>query len=537
MPSKAELAKLGMFDRLLYRVSPDRLADRLKARHQCDLRLKMMGYAGGGAYKGARDSNKRNRRAWQRSYPVDEDTAVTVHGRQALRLECMDLFRNFEVVGAILRRIGNYVVPRGSFMPQVYTRDPKFNKLAKEFWWESFVPHCDARHRAGVTYNTLLQLKCINLFVSGDSGHVAKDNGLIMPVEAERIATPNMFKDRDNIIEGVQLRGIEEETAGYYVCARGRGGSVDPDKYVYVPQDFFRMTMKPDRIDQIRGIPRLANALAKLVDIDETDEYVLNKIKLDATEQWAILSNSPDVSNLGDRDVTPTGQDQKIERFEWGTVRRMGQGDKVEPFASRTPNAEYVPYLEFQIKLVAAAIGIPWEYLMMIFTEGSWTSHRQAKIEFKRFVHEEQDLLVLTDVRPDWYWRITKAVMDGDLPEPPADDNGVSEIGKVHFTRTKFELVDPGSETDAQINGWKLGTTPIEDMAYEQGDDPDEMMDGKDRDIQRAHDRAMAFNKRNPGANLTWRDYIDVGVPGEPSKEPALARKSGEAISPEDDTP
>lgn len=511
MTSKPTVVKL--YEQFLYHTAPRRLAKRIAARNACDVMRGMSGYTGGGAYEGARDSRMRNRRGYQRAYPTDEDSAVTKYGRAGLRLECQDLYRNYELVGAACERTADYVVPEDGLMPQARTSNTGWNKNAEAWWNSVFVPNCDARRRAGVTLQTLIWLKVPARFTDGDSGSILMDDGTIMPVEADRICTPSKFAKEKNILEGVKL-DANGATVGYYVCDRGSGGVVDPDKFEFIPADQFIFTMRPRRVDQIRGIPQLANCIAKLVDIDETDNYVLNKVKLDATKAWGIFSDSANVANIEDRDVTPTGQTQVVEQHSFGETHRLGRGDKMESLASRTPNQEYVPYLEFQIKLYAAAIGVPWEYIMMIFTEGSFTSHRQAKLEFKRFVYTWQKWLIKTDMRRLWYWRITKAVMDGDLDAPPVDDRGVSEIGKVVWTPTRFELLDPSQETDAQVTGWKLGKTSLESIAYEQGDDPDEMMDAHTRDIQRAIDRSNAFNKKNEGANTTWRDWIDVDMPG-----------------------
>ena len=273
--------KPSTWDKILYHLNPRRAAERLMDKMDFEMMSKG---AYGGSYKGVIDSRFRTWQAQARSTVGTEDHAVGARNRKMLRLECRDKWRNSEIGRAIVDRYAEYSIWKG-IVPQAKTSDEKWNQEAEAWWNQIYSKTCDYRQLPGVDMVKLQEQVVTNQFLDGDCGFILLANGQILPIEAERIATPDKWKQDKNVTEGIVTTpgGIYR---GVFVCDRKDKGAIDNTKAKFVPRENFIFVYDPSRFDQLRGIPRLAPALAKLTDYDETDESVMNKVKLDAMQQF-----------------------------------------------------------------------------------------------------------------------------------------------------------------------------------------------------------------------------------------------------------
>lgn len=113
-------------------------------------------------------------------------------------------------------------------------------------------------------------------------------------------------------------------------------------------------------------------------------------------------------------------------------------------------------------------------------------------------------------MRRIWNWRIAAAIKNGELSPAPLDANGVSEWYKVEWQYPDFSWVlDPNRESvNNQIN-YAMGTTTIADIVHKQGQEVEDVLARKAKEISLAHRLAQEENKLNKGETaLTWRDII-----------------------------
>ena len=483
-------------------------------------------------YDAADDSRFRNHYARSRSLPLDEDRHIGAHDRQSIRLECRDLWRNNEIVRAIVDRFPSYAVWTGIY-PQPQTSDPAINREYAQWWAEIYTPTADYRQINGVDLIENQRLAISHRLVDGGLGFVLLDNGQIQPIEADRIATPREFSADQDVVEGVR-RSSSGLVLGYYVCNRTAGGTVDTAKSRFIPRENFVYCYQPGRVDQLVGIPDLAPCVNKLRDYDETDQYVLNKVKADAMNLFTrkTAGGLPNSMPRGSYTKASTSGDvTRVEKGEWGQVFNLGANEEMNAFEGKTPSSQYVPYLKHQLQTIAAAVGVSYEIIMIIFTEGSFSSQRAAIIHNKHAFLAWHDWVVTRMMNRLYNWRIAKAINARELPPAPRDSRGVSEWWRKSWSIPYFDWVDPQKQVNADKERFNMGTDSLTAIINAQGRYRDEVFDEKTGDIMSAVDRAETINKAKPGAGVTWRDIIATSMPGQVTREqaaPAPAKEGDE---------
>jgi len=527
--------KLSALDKFLVEVAPGyafrRIADKSAIQ---EAQGSPMMYGPGTAYAGVIDTRRRTYQAWQRALVGTEEFALGEYDRDTLRLECRDLYRNNEIVRGAVNRFIEYAVWKG-IKPQAHTRDEAWNQRAENWWNDIYSKTCDHRQLAGVDLVTLQKMVISHRMIDGDCGFILLQNGQIQPVESALIATPQKFAADESITQGIRRTkgGI---LTGYFVCPRSQGGAVDKSRSQFVRKENMLFCFEPDRIDQVRGVSRLAPAVAKLRDYDETDENVLNKIKLDAMQQFVRKVRKILPNQRGRGAYTKTNSDgkdqQRVEKQDWGRVHNIGVDEEMEAFEGKTPSREYVDYMKHELQAIAACLDIPYEFLMLIFTEGSFSSQRAALIHSKHIFTEWHDWVIKVFLQPLWNWRIAKAIKEGDLPPAPVDKNGRSEWWRVEWSLPFFDWVDPDKQAKADEKRYDMGATSLSAITKSQGREVRGVLSEKAADIRQAIEQANAINEANAGANVSWRDFIftasaastqpaqaDVGIDDEDAEE------------------
>ena len=502
----------NLIDRAIAYLSPKAGAERMAYR---------AAYSG---YEAVNTGRERPNWGWNRAMVGEEDKAVTGYDRQTMLLQCQDLFRNNEIAHAVITRMADYVVHTG-IEPQAQTSSKDWNEEAESFFWE-WCKIADYRQRPGVTFFTLQWQVEVARMVAGESGFILMENGQLYPVEMERVATPTEFAKDPTVQSGIRYSG-SGIPVGYYLCPRKNGGPVNCAEYQFIPRENFIHVMYPWRFDQRRGIPELASVISKINDLKETDKYVLLKVKNDAKQFLKRFSNTAGgLLNMQPRNASKVadaaGGQQRLESHEWGQVWNLRAGENLESFDGRAPNQQFVPYMEFQVKLLAAALGVPWEFVLMVFTDGSFSAQRSALLHALHKVTGRHQQLCQAFNQRVWNWRIAKAMKAGDISIAPLDARGASEWHKVEWALPSMGWVDPEAAVTANIKAWTMGTKSLKQVALESGRDRDDVLRDKRGDIEAAMEQAKRVRESSPdAADITWRDFINPGTQFQPSPAPA----------------
>ena len=468
-----------------------------------------------GGYDGAVESRRRKKHAFRRSLPFDEDMVIGSGDRERLRLECLDLRRNNPIVAGVCERFADNIVGPQGIRPQVKTTDEAWNNQAEEFWkaWEKV-----SDYRGRSNFRDLQRLTIDSRLLAGECGFVLTKGGQLQPVEAGRIGTPNKYSADPRMVEGIRVTVGGRKTS-YHVLNRDQRGRADKTASTTVRAEDFIHCMRAMRFDQIRGVPELAPVLNTVSDFGRLQEEVLNRAVLDALHAWVVKSDqgAAKIGNLGPRGSQATLADsqQKYEYFDGGQTYYMKPGESVESLASTTPNSQFVPYSEQMLRMIGAALSIPYEFLVLDFKQGSFSASRAALMQTYRTFSMWQSWLVDTLLQRTWNWRIAKAIREGDLPPAPLDTRGVSQWYKVRWSLPDYGWIDPKAEATSNEKEFALGTASITSIAAKRGRDGEEVLREKANDIATAHRIADEINQLH-GTSIGWRDIIGVT-----SKSPA----------------
>jgi lambda family phage portal protein len=501
------------------------------------IRDRVMGALNGfraGGYDGARETTMRPSAVYRGVSPVDEDNQIGSWDRNRLRLECIDLRRNNAIVAGVCERFADNVVGPG-IIPQAKTTDPGWNVAAEEFWmqWSKV-----ADYRKRVSLRELQRLVVQQRLLSGESFLLLTDGGQLQPIEAERICTPNEFKSDPQVVDGVRMTR-EGIISGYYVAGRGQGGRVDTTAARYIRREDIIHPTRPIRFDQVRGVPELSPVINALRDFGMLTESTLQRAKMDARRGWAVYSEdgAAKIANLGPRDATSNATrnqtGQVYEKVEDGTTYYLRPGDQIQSLASNTPNSQYVPYNELLLRLIGAALSIPYEFLVLDFKQGSFSASKAALAQtYKTFLNWHVWTVEGMMTRL-WNWRIAKAIKDGQLSPAPTDARGVSQWYRVEWSQPDYTWLDPEGGIDTHTKAFNAGVSSVSAFARKQGRDGEDILREKATDIATAQRVAEETNKAS-GTNLTWRDLIMTMQPGQVSQSPAPAQAKNEKESPDE---
>jgi capsid protein len=269
------------------------------------------------------------------------------------------------------------------------------------------------------------------------------------------------------------------------------------------------------RFDMVRGIPELSPVINDLRYMHQLQKATLEKANMDAMNAWAVKRNGPSgPGNLGARGSSNGVDAVQFEKFETGRVHYLRPDESVESLASNTPGSQYLPFTQLSLRIIGSALCLPYEFMLLDFSQGSFSSSRAALLQTYRTFSGWQEWLTGCLLQRTWNWRIAKAIKAGELPPAPLDEKGVSQWYKVQWSYPEFGWVDPQSESTANQLDFNMGSTSLSAITRKKGRDAEDVLAEKAQDIATAIRITNEINKQT-GSNLTWRDLIATLMPGQ----------------------
>lgn len=466
-------------------------------------------------YDGATFTKKRKQKARITSRAQDEDRLVGGYDRQTLRLECLHLRRNNAIVAGVCERFADNVAGPDGVNPQCQTSDPDWNELAEQFWSE-WSKIADARGL--FSFREIQRLAIQSRLHSGEVGFVLLDNGQLQAVEPDRLATPFDQQNATNIIEGVELASSGRPSA-FYICDRDRYGYVDNKTAQRIDARDYVHVFRPIRFDQLRGVPDLSPVINVLGDQHDLNEAILLNARLNARRSAVITTDSgaQTMAALGPRNATARTSDSGQVHEAFGDeilTYYLNRNEDVKLLGTDTPGASYTDHNVYLLKLTASALSLPYEFLTLDFSQGSGANNRAALLQTHKVFNTWQSWLVDKFLQRIWNWRIAKAIKAGELPPAPIDERGFSEWYKVDWQGPEYGWTDPQKESAANLADFKMGSRSLSDITRKSGKDAEDVLRQKGRDLAAAVRIAAELNAEH-GTSLTWRDLIDVAMPGQ----------------------
>jgi capsid protein len=470
-------------DTIIEALSPAWAARRTIARH--DLAT-IKAWSSNGGYACGNASRQRKTAAYSRSFPATEE-GVAGYGLINAQLEAMDLYRNNPLARAIVevtRRYCGQSRPRAATAAHVDDKgraaaerwDAEATDYFDGYWWN----RADDQRRAGVTFGTLQDWYVTMQFLQGDLAYVWTGDGLVT-IEGQQIQTPAKLASDKTIRHGFRFDGNGRATHMYWVDYTD--GGFDSTTYHRATMDSVIFCPWYWRPASLRSVPRLHGVIDSLRDHDEIHDNVLAKIKQEAS----LLS----IERIGSRKAAPgskltgvDGTETTLERSD-GMMRFKTSGKPGEDFQFAngvTPNAQYVPAMEYTGQLIATGAGIPFKALMSLF-DGSWSSNKAVQTALKKFVMEIWQLRRDTFCQRFWNIAIAQGISRGSLPPAPVNMRGYSLFSKAEWSKPYFPQQDQEKEESGRSKAFQNCTMSIDDMADEQGTTAKQLMDAHKRNM------------------------------------------------------
>ncbi len=270
---------------------------------------------------------------WYRS-GSDANTA-NASSIPALRELSRDLRRNNGWARRGIQTIANNTVGWG-IQPKATGVDPKLAKQAIELWNEwADSSRCDYDGR--LPFYGLQRLVMDTVVESGEALVIRETarttDGLPIPVRI-RVLEPDYLdtsKDGVNgpsggpIVQGIEFDGRGRRVAYWLYRYHPGGTRISTSRFESqrIPATGVLHVYQVERPGQMRGVPWLSSAIAKLNDYDDYDDAVLVQQKIAASFAAFVQDYDGAASPIGQ----PDSKDEKLETFGPGQVLYLPRGE------------------------------------------------------------------------------------------------------------------------------------------------------------------------------------------------------------------
>jgi len=254
----------------------------------------------------------------------------------------------------------------------------------------------------------------------------------LMIIEADRICTPDNMKFNNRIINGVE-ESEDGEVIAYYVC-NVHPGSVGTGvkKWTRVPvyggksfrPNILHPMVEPERPGQRRGVPILAPVIESLKQIGRYTEAELMAAVISGMFTVFIEQSEDDAgdpllgSAMGDEDDDEDDDgDDPSYGLGNGAVVGLGPGEKATIANPGRPNTAFDPFVVAIIKQIGAALGMPYEQLVLHFTS-SYSASRASLLEAWKMYKTQRAWLVDEFCQPVYETWLSEAIAKGRVHAP-----------------------------------------------------------------------------------------------------------------------
>ena len=408
---------------------------------------------------------------WKNISCIDADKSYTVETLDAIRNRLVKLRLRSPVVAGIGDRLALLTIGHTGLRPVVNTSSSEWNELATIFW-RRYSRSCDVR---GMLTLEQIQRLAVSTrpILGGVYVHLLTD-GRIELIEPERVRDPQKPKDKSGYINGLKINRKTGEIVAYCVHSRDEYGAFSgPHDEIEIPaQEMLAVTTPTWRPDQLRELPDLASCEAMLHDLDDLNRRVVKTARVQSGIIGTMVSQVPiTAARLQSRKTVADDATRNIFEFDWGLLLKGQGGEDIRLLSSPTPSQNYAPHIKLQYTLIGAALGIPYEVLMLDMSNLTYSGAKAVLLQAKNAMKVWRTWIIARLLQPLWRWRIARAIADKELPPAPTDQRGISEWARVEWYCEEPLWADRHEEARANVYDLQMCTTNPIDMAARIGSD------------------------------------------------------------------
>lgn len=435
-----------------------------------------------------------------------EDDLVTQYDRDILIRQCRDVYRNNPIARGIIKRLCDMVVGQG-ISPMPATVDREWNRKVLD-WWNNWCKTPEPTEM--LSFVDLLNLAVSATLIEGGSAFLLHSDGTVEVIELERFrADPS----------GDNLRPYKFDKQGRIThwCLHDRtptgNFTADKEYYSWVKAENILTMFPRDRADQVMPIPQLASCMAELRDIQELNRFTLRQAKIQSLPSIIHKRGAEGTkANFGGSRLTQAAENDGMERFANANgIQILDTTGDVHALAPATPSNTYESFVKLNLKLIAMAVGVPLDVLMLWFSDGTYASSKATLTQAHESILKRQQMLIRCIVEPLFKWRIRKAIMEGELPEAPVGEFGVPDI-RVEWRLPAYEWMDAQDSLQSSLLSIRAGLSTLSEECEKRGHNLEDLMRAKIHDALTLRDLAKE-------SGLTVADLSDIVIAGAPAPQ------------------
>lgn len=256
-----------------------------------------------------------------------------------------------------------------------------------------------------------------------------------------------------------------ENAAAFYTTAGPRYDRIPATDMIHL------VRAHAQRPGQVRGVPDAATVLLRLRRLEEFEEATLEQAKVQALLGVFTVTPNPLEMDMGQGGVPAEVPDRAMPTDLWpGMVSNLPIGSDVK-FLQPSGPGPFEPFALHELMAIASGFRVTYDQLTGDLRQANYSSLRAGKIEFRRDVEQDQELMHIPMLcGPIWEAFIQAAVVSGALPERPGGY-------PVEWAPPRFEMVDPTRELPALVASVRAGLETWQQAVTSMGYDPKRQAD------------------------------------------------------------
>jgi lambda family phage portal protein len=294
-------------------------------------------------------------------------------------------------------------------------------------------------------------------------------NGVTPPLRLQLLSPEQIDRNENRelggsrIVSGVELDSTDRPVAYWVLPAEPGGVFARPMDSVRIPAEDIVHVFERLAPGQVRGLPWLTPVLTRLRDLDSYEDAQCERQRVSALFAGFLT----DPNGTGGPFTGDQSDGILTSGLEPGTLKVLPAGTDIKFSDPAELGGEYKPFIDQQLRSIAAGLGITFEQLSLDMTGVNYSSARVALIEFRRRVEALQEQLIVHQFcRRVWDRFISLAALAGALPE--------TAIGSsVKWVAPAFDWIDPLKDAQAEALQVASGFKSRRQVILERGQDPD----------------------------------------------------------------
>lgn len=373
------------------------------------------------AYDAIKPAGKRKQPS---SVIIREDAHLKGQKRRQLGANAADLNRNLAIAAWMVRRHLDYV-SRMAYVPNTGDRGLD-RELALMMEIQSRPTNFDRGRR--LTREKGFRLAEARRVLDGDCGLLRLRSGQTQFIKFDLIQDPPNIGKSQEWESGVRIDGAGAQLE-YAIHKRTKGGRGREFQRTVPYENFHLYGFFDDGpADQVRGISRLATAIADLRDVYESVDYAKAKIKIaqllgvkftrkDSSEDLNTAMPTATQSAVEDGDACEDDLEEP-RTIDWSkgvTTFDLDEGEDVGIIESNTPSEQFQNFIRIVIMIALKSLDIPYSF----FDEKHTNFHgsRGAWLQYDRSCLDKRDDQI--EMRRRWtIWQYQRWIVDGLLTLP-----------------------------------------------------------------------------------------------------------------------